>query len=106
MSNGHEGASDSRAKDALGVKPLDEASPETPHPQFDPGAIRRLFETGEFPYRTAMPSKLYDEHMVELQRELLKAQRWVQDTGQRVITLFEGRDAAGKADRSSGSWST
>lgn len=62
----------------------------------DPVAIRRLFESGEYPYKTAMPSRLYDEHMLELQRELLKAQRWVQDTGQRIVMLFEGRDAAGK----------
>jgi polyphosphate kinase 2 (PPK2 family) len=31
-----------------------------------------------------------------LQIELLKMQRWVEDTGQRVLVLFEGRDAAGK----------
>ncbi len=34
--------------------------------------------------------------MLELQRELLKAQRWVESTGQRIVLLFEGRDAAGK----------
>ena len=34
--------------------------------------------------------------MLDLQRELLKAQRWVESTGQRVVILFEGRDAAGK----------
>lgn len=32
----------------------------------------------------------------ELQVELLKVQSWVKETGQRVIVLFEGRDAAGK----------
>ena len=31
-----------------------------------------------------------------MQRELLKAQRWVEETGQRIVVLFEGRDAAGK----------
>jgi len=30
------------------------------------------------------------------QIELLKVQKWVRDTGQRVVILFEGRDAAGK----------
>jgi polyphosphate kinase 2 (PPK2 family) len=38
----------------------------------------------------------YEAHMLELQRELLKAQRWIEQTGQRVVVLFEGRDAAGK----------
>jgi len=62
----------------------------------DPAAIRRLFESGEYPYRTRLRPGTYETHMLELQRELLKAQRWVEHTGQRVVILFEGRDAAGK----------
>jgi polyphosphate kinase 2 len=62
----------------------------------DPAAIRRLFETGEYPYRTPMRTGPYEEHMLELQRELLKAQRWVETAGERIVILFEGRDAAGK----------
>jgi polyphosphate kinase len=38
----------------------------------------------------------YDRRKRELQIELLKMQSWVKDTGQRVVVLFEGRDAAGK----------
>jgi polyphosphate kinase len=62
----------------------------------DPAAIRRLFESGENPYKTSMRNAPYEAHMLELQRELLKAQRWVERTGQRIVILFEGRDAAGK----------
>ncbi|MBS0639159.1 MAG: polyphosphate kinase 2 [Proteobacteria bacterium] len=62
----------------------------------DPAAIRRLFETGQYPYRSRMRTGPYESHMLELQRELLKAQRWIEQTGQRVVILFEGRDAAGK----------
>jgi polyphosphate kinase 2 len=62
----------------------------------DPTAIRRLFESGEYPYKIAMRSAPYEAHMLELQRELLKAQRWIEQTGQRIVVLFEGRDAAGK----------
>jgi polyphosphate kinase len=62
----------------------------------DPSAIRRLFESGEYPYKSPMRTKAYEAHMLELQRELLKAQRWVEKTGQRIVVLFEGRDAAGK----------
>ena len=62
----------------------------------DPAAIRRLFESGEYPYKTAMRVAPYEAHLLELQRELLKAQRWVEQTGQRIVVLFEGRDAAGK----------
>jgi polyphosphate kinase len=62
----------------------------------DPAAIRRLFETGDYPYHARLRVAAYEEHIVQLQRELLKAQRWVEATGERVILLFEGRDAAGK----------
>ena len=34
-----------------------------------------------------------------LQIELLRLQRWVKDSGERVVILFEGRDAAGKGGR-------
>ena len=62
----------------------------------DPAGIRRLFESGEYPYTSRMRMAPYEAHMLELQRELLKAQRWIESTGQRVVLLFEGRDAAGK----------
>ncbi|MBV9251036.1 MAG: polyphosphate kinase 2 [Acetobacteraceae bacterium] len=62
----------------------------------DPALIRRLFETGEYPYKQHLRTGPYETHMLELQRELLKCQRWVETTGQRIVVLFEGRDAAGK----------
>ena len=43
-----------------------------------------------------MPNKTYEAHMLRLQQELLKAQRWIEEAGERVVLLFEGRDAAGK----------
>lgn len=62
----------------------------------DPEAIRHAFETGEYPFKTKMRRKAYEQHKQELQVELLKLQRWVQETGQKVVIIFEGRDAAGK----------
>ena len=62
----------------------------------DPEAIAHVFESGEYPYATKMRTKVYEAHKLELQRELLKLQRWVEDTGERIVMLFEGRDAAGK----------
>ena len=38
----------------------------------------------------------YESLKADLQIELLKVQSWVKDTGQRLVILFEGRDAAGK----------
>lgn len=43
-----------------------------------------------------MKTKEYEEQKDLLQVELLKMQRWVRDTHQKVMILFEGRDAAGK----------
>lgn len=62
----------------------------------NPEAIRHTFETGEYPYRTRLNEKLYMKQMSSLQVELLKAQNWVKETGQKIVVLFEGRDAAGK----------
>ena len=46
------------------------------------------------------PAKLkrrdYEKELLKLQAELCEVQDWVQATGQRVIIIFEGRDAAGK----------
>ena len=38
----------------------------------------------------------YFRELFRLQAELVKLQDWVQNTGQKVVILFEGRDAAGK----------
>lgn len=62
----------------------------------DPDAIRRCFENGEYPYQTKIRKAAYEKHKAELQAELLKAQKWIKDTGQKIVILFEGRDAAGK----------
>lgn len=51
---------------------------------------------GGYPYKNLMSRKSYEQHKYQLQVELLKLQAWVKDTGQKVVILFEGRDAAGK----------
>ncbi|HSY85249.1 MAG TPA: polyphosphate kinase 2, partial [Verrucomicrobiae bacterium] len=40
--------------------------------------------------------KDYEKEMRRLQTELCLVQDWVKATGQRIIIIFEGRDAAGK----------
>ena len=49
-----------------------------------------------YPYETKLTRAEYEERKRELQVELLKFQAWVKDTGQKVVLIFEGRDAAGK----------
>jgi polyphosphate kinase 2 len=43
-----------------------------------------------------VPRHLYEAELDRLQVELARMQTWVRDEGQRVVLLFEGRDAAGK----------
>ncbi|WP_455235296.1 polyphosphate kinase 2 [Thiogranum longum] len=63
-----------------------------------PGKLTRqdIFKNGSYPYRRRMSRTEYEKKKAELQIELLKVQSWVKETGQRVVILFEGRDAAGK----------
>ena len=49
-----------------------------------------------YPYKKRMPRAQYEIRKEELQIELLKVQNWVKSTGQRILCVFEGRDAAGK----------
>lgn len=58
--------------------------------------IRRAFESGEYPYPRKMARRAYEAEKARLQAELLKVQLWAQETGQKFVMLFEGRDAAGK----------
>ena len=50
----------------------------------------------DYPYETRMTREEYELEKYRLQIELLKLQYWGEDTGQRHILVFEGRDAAGK----------
>jgi len=58
--------------------------------------IRQTFENGEYPYEGKLNRKDYEREKAKLQAELLKVQKWVKETGQKFVLLFEGRDAAGK----------
>ncbi|WP_410811373.1 polyphosphate kinase 2 [Micromonospora sp. 067-2] len=49
-----------------------------------------------YPYDERMDRDEYDHHKRLLQIELLKLQDWIKESGERLVILFEGRDAAGK----------
>ena len=51
---------------------------------------------GAYPYKNLMRRATYEKEKFRLQVELLKLQAWAKETGQRIVILFEGRDAAGK----------
>jgi polyphosphate kinase 2 len=50
----------------------------------------------DYPYPEKMPRHEYEYLKRPLQIELVKLQNWVKSTGQRIVIIFEGRDAAGK----------
>jgi polyphosphate kinase 2 len=49
-----------------------------------------------YPYDRRLRRDEYEAEKRRLQIELLKLQNWCKDVGERVLILFEGRDAAGK----------
>jgi polyphosphate kinase 2 len=63
---------------------------------FDPEG--RLVDTWRegYPYSERMERREYEIEKRKLQIELLKLQGWVKETGQKLVLVFEGRDAAGK----------
>ncbi|MEO0343095.1 MAG: polyphosphate kinase 2 [Pseudomonadota bacterium] len=68
-----------------------------------PADIRKIIKSGVdpifgpgYPYEDRMKKKAYEAELYALQIELVKLQSWVKETGQRILILFEGRDAAGK----------
>jgi polyphosphate kinase 2 len=58
--------------------------------------LQVAFEAGEYPYAVKLGRRRYERQKALLQAELLKVQLWAQETGQKFVLIFEGRDAAGK----------
>jgi len=54
------------------------------------------FGSGDFPYDEAYDEDRFDDELEALQIELVKLQTWAIDKGERIVVVFEGRDAAGK----------
>lgn len=55
-----------------------------------------VFQSGNYPYEEKLKRKRYEKTLKRLQLELVKVQSWLQESGERVVIVFEGRDAAGK----------
>ncbi len=62
----------------------------------DDEALAHDWRSGGYPYKNLLRRKSYERQKYRLQVELLKLQSWVRENGQKVVVLFEGRDAAGK----------
>lgn len=57
---------------------------------------RKEIISATYPYDTVMKSEEYLREIEALQVELVKMQAWVKESGERIVMIFEGRDAAGK----------
>ncbi len=64
--------------------------------ELDRTEIIRRFENGIYPYPDKIKRGEYESEKNKLQVELLKVQKWVKDSGKKIVIIFEGRDAAGK----------
>ncbi len=61
-----------------------------------PAIKDNAFSSGGYPYEKKLSRKPYEKELETLQLELGKVQSWLQKTGERIVIVFEGRDAAGK----------
>lgn len=74
----------------------DAPAPASEFPRVTHDEIRYAFESGEYPYTDKLTRSEYEKTKAKLQAELLKAQLWAQEAGEKFVLIFEGRDAAGK----------
>lgn len=62
-----------------------------------PKAIKKhAMASGGYPYEDKLNSEIYEAQMYELQKQLVLLQAHLAQSGERVMVVFEGRDAAGK----------
>ncbi|WP_132431362.1 polyphosphate kinase 2 [Pseudonocardia endophytica] len=74
---------------------VDDSDDDDPRLVAPDGAAVDTWREG-YPYEARLDRDEYERTKRLLQIELLKLQNWVKDTGNRIVVLFEGRDAAGK----------
>ncbi len=60
------------------------------------GAKKGQILNTDYPYETRWDRKEYEAALEDLQIELVKLQAAAREDGQRIVVVFEGRDAAGK----------
>ncbi|MFJ3582982.1 polyphosphate kinase 2 [Streptomyces sp. NPDC090127] len=85
----------SETDDLLAGLSVDDRRPEQPVLLDSAGAPIRTWQEN-YPYDRKMRRGEYERAKRILQIELLKLQRWVKETGARLVVICEGRDAAGK----------
>ncbi len=64
--------------------------------EFPQELIDQTFPFGDYSFDKKMKKKKFEARLGKLQIELVKLQRWVRANNERIVMVFEGRDAAGK----------
>ncbi len=66
------------------------------NPELPEIIAKRALTSGDYPYRKKMKWSDYEKRLLVLQIELVKLQAHLKASDERIVILFEGRDAAGK----------
>ena len=90
------GASPDDAAMLRQVLQIDSVATATVQPSNPDTDLADGWRDGAYPYKNLLSRKSYETQKYHLQVELLKLQAWVKAARQKVVILFEGRDAAGK----------
>ncbi len=80
-----------KVKNDFGDRRFDLADPKLPA-----WVEERAFGSGDFPYDEPYDDDAFDDELEAVQGELVKLQTWAIEKGERIVIVFEGRDAAGK----------
>jgi len=81
-------------KDPLGQVPEELYSLD--HDELPDLIAEHIFPHGDYAVNREIKKKDYEKQLEKLQIELVKLQDWSIDEGERIVCVFEGRDAAGK----------
>ncbi|WP_375450089.1 polyphosphate kinase 2 [uncultured Devosia sp.] len=66
------------------------------NPKLPKAIKKKAMASGGYPYEDKLDWGVYEAEMLELQKQLVLLQAHLAKTGERVMLVFEGRDAAGK----------
>ena len=66
------------------------------NPELPKSIKKHAMQSGGYPYEDKLDKAIYEAQMYELQKQLVLLQAHLAASGERVMIVFEGRDAAGK----------
>ena len=66
------------------------------NPDLPKSIKKHAMASGGYPYEDKLDSDSYEEQMYQLQKQLVLLQAHLAQSGERIMIVFEGRDAAGK----------